>query len=358
MKTFFIVIFSLLFVAGYAEQKSVYIGTHSDTNSKGLYKVQLNSETGDIGDMKLVLEEFGTSIVSSKINGSFLYTCGNDEKGGVLSIFDTVTGKQVFSGNTAGEGPCYIELSNDRQYLFIANIQSGSVSSYKIGDNGSSLTYIDQFKLPESIKFRPHAAKLSPDNRFLLVPAINLNTIYVLRNNLGKLKLAHQYKREDFKGPRHITFSNDGKFSYLVNQTGESVSSFNYLSKTGELVFIENVQALESQYLQINNHISEIKVHPNNRFVYVANRGHDSIALLYRNPDSGRLEFQKTYSSKGNAPWSFDLTENGKFLICSNGKSGTLHSFEIDLETGELIDLEKTLKIGKRLSSVRIFDRE
>ncbi|MCM8533657.1 MAG: lactonase family protein [Lentisphaeraceae bacterium] len=359
MKIVFLVIYSTILMICQAEMSSIFIGTHADGDNKGLHEIKFNSSNGRIFNDKLILEEFGTTIVASKMNGKLLYTCGNNLRNeGIVNIYDTASKELIFSAKTADAGPCYIELSKNKKLLFIANIQSGSVSSYQVIGQGRSLKLVNQFKLSPGEKFRPHAVKLSPDERFLLVPAINRNTVYVLENNSGKLTLKHEYKLDYFKGPRHITFSHDGKHAYLVNQTGESVSCFNYLPETGELKFIENIQTLEDDFLKINNHISEIKIHPNNRYVYIANRGHDSIALLHRDLKTGKLEFKKTFSSKGNAPWSFDLSDNGQFLVCSNGKTGNIHSYRISLATGELVYTGHSLEMNKRLSSVRIFTAE
>ena len=112
------------------------------------------------------------------------------------------------------------------------------------------------------------------------------------------------------------------------------MSILNY--QDGQLIYLNNVQTLPDDQLHINNHIAEIKIHPSGKFVYVSNRGHNSLTLLTRNTDTGQLTFVKCFSSQGSMPWSFELSTVGDYLYCSNRKSNNVTCFKINRSTGEL----------------------
>ena len=103
----------------------------------------------------------------------------------------------------------------------------------------------------------------SPDGKLLFVPDIagtRLNKLSISSD--GKLSCLEDITSKNFKGPRHFCFDSEGKAAYLVNQTGEAVTVFKYEQSNGNLIEIGHEQSLPNDKLNINNHISEIKIHP------------------------------------------------------------------------------------------------
>ncbi len=166
----------------------------------------------------------------------------------------------------------------------------------------------------------------------------------------GKLKYLDSIQSELFQGPRHMTFDPEGKRVYMVNQTGEAITVFVY--DKGVLKILGNVQTVPDDKLDINNHIAEIKLHPTGQYVYASNRGHDSLVLFQRDLATGRLKFDRCFSSGGQAPWSFAISAKGDFLYCSNNKSNNLLTYKIDPANGHLKPVSKPVSVPNPASVI------
>ena len=326
--------------------QSLLIGTHyKQVDQQGLYSYNINQEVSSVSRL---VDLPGTSIVISRKWSSLVYTCGIQEKGkaGLIHCYDLKSGKVLKSIASGDSRPCYLSLSKDQNYLFVANIRDGSVCSFKLDSEGVPLGLISKVQVePVGKRFAPHACEISPDGDYLFVPDIAGNRLCRMKinNKTGELKYIDSLTANEFTGPRHLTFDKEGERAYMVNQMGEAISILYY--KSGELSFVENVQSLPNDKLDINNHIAEIKIHPSGKFVYASNRGHDSIALFKRDLNSGMLEFVKCFSSGGEAPWSFAISANGEHLFCTNNKSNNLVFFTIDQSNGHIKALDRKISV-------------
>lgn len=332
------------------------VGTHIKDEEKGLYFCQFNENTGKFTNKKKYLNIYGSSVVSQVLIDDYVLTCGVGSSDNNLSSIYTQT-YTIKQFSSEGARPCYVSVSPNRKFLFTANIGGGSVSSFSFNKNTGEICFISKVEIPAKGKaFKPHAAVPSPDGRFLFVPDIagsRINKISISSD--GKLRYNTDIDSKKFKGPRHFCFDKEGKTAYLVNQTGEAVTIFRYHAENGDLEEIGHEQSLPDDMLDINNHISEIKIHPSGKFVYVANRGHDSLTLYERDTQSGLLKFKECTPSQGKAPWSFDITPNGKFILCSNNKTGNIAVFSVDVESGKLKFSGEVLSLDKAISSIKLF---
>ena len=339
-----------------ADDLKMVVGTHVKDGTKGVYFYNFNEKSGDFSKRLKVLDIYGSSVVSSKAVNKYIFTCGaGTERNQLTSVnLQNYTIKQFSS---EGDKPCYVSVSPNNKFVFTANIVGSSVTSFGLNKSTGELQFISKVVIPPKGKaFKPHAAVPSPDGRFLFVPDIagtRINKISISSD--GKLRHSKDINSKNFKGPRHFRFDLEGKTAYLVNQTGEAVTIFRYHAENGELEEIGHEQSLPDDQLNINNHISEIKIHPSGKFVYVANRGHDSLTLYHRNKENGLLKFVECTASEGNAPWSFDITPNGKFILCSNNKTGNIAVFTVDQQTGKLKFTGEELKINRPISSIKLF---
>merc|ERR1719350_1495763 len=81
--------------------------------------------------------------------------------------------------------------------------------------------------------------------------------------------------------------------------------------------------------------IAEMRLHPSGRFLFVGNRGHNSIAVYKTDPDTGSLSLVDIQSSQGAFPRHFNFDASGKFLVVGNHASDNVVAFRI-LDTGKL----------------------
>ena len=136
-------------------------------------------------------------------------------------------------------------------------------------------------------------------------------------------------------GPRHVKFHPNGRWVYLISEMGCTVTAFHWDSAHGALTEFQTVSTLPADFKGISN-CAEIEVHPNGRFLYGSNRGHDSLAVFTIDPDTGRLALLEHVSTQGKTPRNFAFDPTGKWIICTNHGSDNAVVFRVDEATGRL----------------------
>jgi len=186
-----------------------------------------------------------------------------------------------------------------------------------------------------------HSVTISPDNRFALVCDLGLDKIftYALDAAHARLTPANPPYTEAVpcSGPRHFKFSNDGRHAYNVTEMAATVVAYDYDPANGSLTQIQVISALPPDFQAKWG--AEIRVHPNGKFVYASNRGHDSIAVFAVDADSGKLTLLEIVPSGGKVPRNFALAPNGKWLVCGHQDSGDVTVFRVDPDSGKLTQM-------------------
>jgi len=351
----FLSLFLLQANAAASHKYLVYIGTFTDTGSKGIYVYRFDAATGDLSPLGVAAETASPSFLVPDRAGRFLYAVNElqkfqDQESGAVSAFaiDKESGKLKFLNQVSSHGanPAHITLDNTGKYVLIANYFGGNVATFPVRPDGSigEASTIVQHHGHGAISPRqdtPHAHAIvpSPDNRFVLVADLGLDEVLVYRFDPAKGSLtlvdADTTKLDPGAGPRHIAFSRDGKFVYVINEIQSSVAVFSYNKATGALHFIQKLSTLPKDYSGPNDD-AEIQLHPSGKFLYASNRGHDSIAVFSVDKRKGTLTFQETVSSGGKIPRGFSLDPTGKWLFAANQKTDTVLLLKVDPKTGRL----------------------
>jgi 6-phosphogluconolactonase len=137
-------------------------------------------------------------------------------------------------------------------------------------------------------------------------------------------------------GPRHIAFGRSGRFVYVNNEMGSSVTAYRYDPGSGAMTQLQTLSTLPEGADRKGNSTAEIAVHPSGRFCYVSNRGHNSIAVFKVDPQSGKLTAAGHAPTGGKTPRSFGIDPAGQFLLAANQGSDTVVVFRIDPASGAL----------------------
>jgi 6-phosphogluconolactonase len=184
-----------------------------------------------------------------------------------------------------------------------------------------------------------HSITISPDNRFALACDLGLDRIYVYRVDPASAGLAPNdppfAMAPPGAGPRHGKFSADGRFFYVANEMGGSVCVYSWDGARGALTLKQTISTLPTGFRELNT-VAEIRIHPNGRFVYVSNRGHDSIAVFGRDPVAGTLDLIEIVPCGGKHPRNFALSDDGRWLLCANRDTDTVVLFRVDPGSGRL----------------------
>ncbi len=247
--------------------------------------------------------------------------------------------------STLGSASCYLHLDATGRTLLAANYVSGSVASLPVRKNGSLGKAVSRMQhagasgRPEP-QDAPHAHCIvtSPDNRFACAADLGLDQVLVYRLDAAKAKLTpHDQppgRTPHGAGPRHLAFHPDGKRLYAINELGGSIAVFDYNPQTAALVERQTLSTLPADY-RGKNACSDVKITPKGRFLYGANRGHDSIAGYRVGPD-GRLALLEITPSRGQEPQNLAVTPGGDLLLCANLAGNNVVVFRIDPDTGRL----------------------
>lgn len=193
----------------------------------------------------------------------------------------------------------------------------------------------------------PHCAVASPDNRFVIVTDLGTDRIHSYRFEngvLGSLGAPAPLALAPGAGPRHLIFAPSGDRAYTLNELGGTVVLLGYDAATGALEMRQTLSTLPEGFTGLNN-CSDLHLSPDGRFLYCANRGHDSIAVFAVDSATGLLRPLSQTPVGGDWPRSFALSLSGRYLLAACQNSDRITIFRRD-EAGGGLEAVDTVAIG------------
>lgn len=234
----------------------------------------------------------------------------------------------------AGEDPAQMTVDGTGKFLLTAYYVAAKVSVHRIGDDGAlSSEPVQEFATLE----KAHAIVPDATNRFVYVPHTGPNSIFQFgfSSETGLLRPLQpdRIERPANTGPRHLSWHPEFPIAYIGNEQGNSVTGYR-MSPDGQLLPALSVSTLPEDY-NGSNSTAEIQVHPCGRYLYVANRGHDSLAHV--SVDSTGVGLKRVGNiATQSVPRSFDIDPDGAWLLAAGEATGGLEVFRIEQETGHL----------------------
>ena len=328
------------------------VGTYTGkTGSKGIYAVDFDSSVGMLILKGLAAETTSPSWVAIHPSGKFAYAANENSKQSAVTAFsvDAKSGKltQLNQLPALGEDPCYLSFDKTGKYLFAANYTSGNVVVYPILPDGRLGEHTANVKDAGSLgpnkerQEAPHAhwVQVSPDNRFVFVSDLGLDAILSYRFDAAQGTLSPNdppaAKLTPGAGPRHVAFSPNGKFVYVVSELSNTITAFTYNPAKGTLFQFQMLSTLPDDFVGRNDD-AEINVHPNGKWLYASNRGRDTIAVFSISPADGSLTHAGEFPSGGKEPRHFTIDPTGNFLLAENQNTNSIAVFRIDAASGAL----------------------
>lgn len=334
-----------------AERKyRVYVGTYTSGASEGIYLFELDRVSGALEPKGLAAKTANPSFLALGPGNRRLYAVGELDANGGVSAFavDAATGKLELLNRqpSGGRGPCHLCVDPSGRHVLVANYSSGSAAVLPIASDGSlaeprSVVQHEGSGPDPKRQQGPHAHSVHLDaaGRFAFVADLGLDRIFIYRFDASKGTLgphdppsAHMAPAA---GPRHLAFHPSGRYVYVNNEMGCTVTAFKYDAERGTLSELQVIGTLPEDWREPNT-TAEILVHPSGKFLYCSNRGHDSIAIFTIDPTTGRLTAAGHQSTSGATPRNFGIDPAGQWLIAANQKSDTLQVFRIASESGRL----------------------
>lgn len=346
-----------------AESLPVYLGTYTggENASKGIYRSVLDLDTGKLAQPVLAAEVRNPSFLEIHPNGKFLYAVSESGGAGTVSAYaiDAETGnlKLLNQQPSGGSGPCHVNVDRSGKNALVANYGSGSASVIPIKEDGT-LAEPTGFVQHEGSSVNPqrqagphaHSINLSPDNRFVFVADLGIDKIMIYKLEAEKGTIVPNdpafAKLKPGAGPRHFTFHPNGKFAYVINELACTVTAFTYEPASGALSEIQTVPTLPAGFSGSSS-CAEVRVHPNGKFLYGSNRGHDSITVYRIDPAKGTLTLVEFETADIKTPRNFNIDPTGAFCLVANQGSDSVVVFGIDPQTGSLNPTGHQISVGK-----------
>jgi 6-phosphogluconolactonase len=329
-----------------------YVGTFTKGQAKGIYAFRLDSEDLEV-PQNVVLTPLG--LAAETPNPAYLEVdptrrvvfAANDiheyqgKPSGSVSAFavDAATGKLKLLNQqpSGGPAPCHMVLDRQRRHLLVTNCLGGSVAVFPVAGDGKlgAATALAQHP---GTKPHTHGITLSPDNRFAYACDMGLDRVMAYQFDAAKGKLAPAatptIALKPGTGPRHLVFGRDGKFAYVVGSKASTITVFAFDGKTGGLKEVQTVRTVP-EWFDGTNSAAELAVHPSANYLYVSNRGHNSVVMFTIDPGKGTLTYLEDQETGGKTPRHFAL-DGAKHLVVGNQESDTVLVCRIDGDTGRL----------------------
>lgn len=358
--------FSTARAADSPKSARVYVGTYTNTDSKGVYRFDLDLETGEPAGLVLAAETTSPSFLAVGPGAKYLYAVGEVESvggkpgGGVVAFsIDPATGAltPINQQSSVGAGPCHLTVDKDGKNVLVANYGGGSTAVLPILEGGK-LGPASAFVQHEGSSVNPqrqkephaHSVNLDPAGKFAFVADLGLDKVLVYKLDPEKGTIVPNdpaaARVAPGAGPRHFDFHPNGKFAYVINELGSTVTAFAYDAARGELTEIQTVTSLPKDF-KGTNYPADIHVHPNGKFLYGSNRGHDSIASFSVDPTTGKLAPTGHQGEGIKNPRNFGIAPGGKFALVASQDGDSVLVFAIDPETGTLSPTGKGLKVPR-----------
>ena len=350
LKSVLIMLLSSICVMQAQEVEMMFVGTYTDGGSRGVYSYRFDQETGE-AELLDSLEMRNPSYLTISRDQRLLYVVSetHDDQASLNIIRITKNGgmRLIDTAPTEGEDPCYVAV-NDGLAL-TANYSGGSMSVFRLKQCGTLAELATKFLGatggPDPSRQQSphvHCACFTPDGRYVLATDFSADRILSFRIE-GQDVIANgvaAHVSAD-SGPRHLTFSTDGRFAYLMSELSGKVTVFAY--HEGRL---EKLQEIVSDSVGARGG-ADIHLSPDGRFLYSSNRlKAEGIAIFAVDSQTGlltRIGYQPTAAH----PRQFNITPNGRFLLCCCRDSNKIQVFRRGNNTGLLTDTHQDIPLSK-----------
>jgi 6-phosphogluconolactonase len=351
-----------------------YVGTYSSPqgpegsrgNGQGIYLFQMSPVTGTLSQPQLFANGSNPSWLAFDPSRTHLYAANEtptfqDTSSGSVSAFsiDRSNGHLALLNTVSSEGagPAHLSVHPSGKYVLVANYAGGTVAVLPIRSNGELGRAIDvrqdkgtvgpthaasappgSFAISGHDRPHPHMIQADPAGQFVLASDLGMDQILIWKFDVQKGKLSANdpasVSLPPGDGPRHFAFHPNGRWLYSLQEEGSTVMLFDYDAGSGRLTAKQTISSLPKVFSG-TNFTSEVMVSPDGKFVYAANRLHDSIAF-FAIGEEGTLTFIGEEWTRGDYPRNFNIDPTGNFLYSCNQRSDAITTFRINRETGSL----------------------
>jgi 6-phosphogluconolactonase len=363
-----------------ADDYFLYAGSYTDppSTAKGIYAWRFSPDTDTLTPLGLAAPTINPAYVTATPDGKYLYavnwqTPDADKGADTVSAFaiDRQTGKLTFLNKAPAGGalPNQVVVAPGGKAVMVANYSFTFKENNEAQNNSAFAAlplladgklgapfYRDHHSGPALSSKQvngahTHGVAFSKDGRFAFVAELGLDRVYTYRFDPAGPALAPfdppYVSTSAGAGPRRLVLSANGNFLYVNHETDSKVSVF--AVDGGHLKEIQQISTLPADFGGRNT-TAEIAISRDGRFVYVSNRGDDSVVVYAADPAKGTLTFHQRAPSLGKSPRNITIDPSGKYLFAANQNSDNVTVFRRDANSGELTPSGQELKMGQPAS--------
>ncbi|HEY3789609.1 MAG TPA: lactonase family protein [Urbifossiella sp.] len=344
-----------------ADSYWVFFGTYTGgkTGSKGIYRSKMDAKTGKLSEPEVAFEMGSPSFLAIHPNNKFLYAVGEGggAEGGPVVAFalDGETGKltKLNEGKSGGSGPCHISIHPKGTYAIVANYGGGSSAIFKlddgkIGERTSFMQHTGSGKDPGRQK-EPHAhcGFFSPNGEYAIVDDLGIDRVKIFKFDQETGKATDDSAADVItppgSGPRHIAIAPDGKFGYVCGELDSTVNVIKFNWAEGKPAVIESLSTLAKPVK--GNSTAECILSPDGKFVYVSNRGANTIAVFKVDADR-KLTAAGHITGDIKTPRNFNIDPSGKWMLIASQDGNKVGVYAMDQASGGATETETSVKVG------------
>ncbi len=331
-----------------------YVSSYTKRNKKGITIFDVDIENGCF-IYRNSLEISNSSYLTCSHNDQFLYSITDmgvksyeiDENGDLDEInFAPINGMRG----------CYLSTDYTDRFLFVAGYHDGKITVLRVGEDGAvgEITeeiYVQGMGEVSDRSYVPHVScvKMSRDNKFLLASDTGMDhvNVYALNYETGKLKPVDIIRSDVNSGPRHMIFSKDNKYVYVLNEMQNAIDVFTYTALDSGYPEFERIQSVQTvdNYHATTSVSRALKFSEDRNYIVTSSAGDNSVEIFKRNADDGKLTKILGLPISGTYPKDAALFPDLKHLVSLNHESSTLTFFDVNLEKGLLAMCAKEVKI-------------
>jgi len=340
-----------------AQNANLLVGTYTQSDSKGIYVFNFDTATGKAIELSHTDSSNNPEYLTITKDKQFVYAV-NETKEGMVAAYSFKNNKlnllQLKSVKSAD--PCYITLSPDEHNIFVANYTGGSITQFHrfadglisnaqqfIQHNGKSVN------LSRQEKAHVHGAFFSPKGDYLLTPDLGKDQVNIYPYNANNsvplnIENAKTINSKPGAGPRHIAFSKNGRYLYVIEELSGSISVYQF--DKGITTFMQTVYTHQPDYNGTPGS-ADIHVSPDGKYLYASNRGDENNIAKFEILANGKLDQQKMklFSTLGKKPRNFTISPDGNWLLVANQDTDNIIIYKINKDTGDLINTGNSIRV-------------
>lgn len=356
MKRYLLLPIILLSAQSYSQTYQLVIGTYTNNGkSEGIYVYDFDSKTGGTKQRSIAKGIENPSYLTISPDGRHIYSVNEASQNSGVSAFNYNAAKAeltFLNKKPVGADPCYIIA--DEKNVITANYSGGNATIIRLRKDGSlgeakQVIQHDGKSVNSDRQNNPHVhmALFTPDKQYVVINDLGTDNVHLYKYNADSpndvLTPHDRVAITPGAGPRHITFSKNGNFAYLLHELDAGITVFSY--KDGSLKKIQETR-LTSEDFAGENGAADIHLSPDGRFLYATNRGTENNITVFSVTKDGLLKKTGQVSTLGKGPRNFVIDPTGKFLLVANQNSNEIAIFERITKDGSLKDTGRRITIG------------